>query len=372
MGILITRQRLSLGRNGSVATARFQLAANTDSIRIRIARETLARPGPIFGLGSRITPVIRVRAGTQDFLCAGRSTGGRRLSIIDEIYEYGLAYRLPWGFFGDPANAARRLGEEKTSLDVLIEIALRGDPIDTFWSVESTEADAPQVVHHSSVAWDASTDGQEESGDGVLSVSHTAGGTNRAAFAAGGHSGGGVEQDTTSITYGGNAMTERWDVANTYIRLAASTLAGDGSIATSSQAVTHTLAGGANQHGLTVSTFTGVSSGASVGTPQTQAGGGAAPSVTATSLTTDGMIVDAIAAAHNDVPTLTAGANQTGRTDEGISFMGLASSTQSSNDGGVMSWTNTGIYGEVLGAIEFKPSIVASAAPTLMLMGVGP
>lgn len=363
MTIIVARQRLQLGRNGSTSTARFSLDPTTQSIALRIKRQTT---GSLitFGDASRITTRIAVRVDAQDFVALGQCTGGVRAGRTAELDEYVIRYALPWGFFGDRSGGARRLGEGRATFDVLLEMLLQGDPIDTQWAVDSFESAAPLTLFHSSAAFDLATDASEVAGDGIVSLTHTASGTNRAAFACNANSGG-TPRSSSSVTYAAATMTELWDTIQSSMGSAGCYLAGP---ATGAQTVTGTLSGTPDDHRLAVITMTGVNQTTPVGTPQTSAGSGAASAtVTVTSVGADDLVVDSIDIAHSVDPAQAVGADQIERTTElAGTFARLSTSTQLGSLGGVMSYTFVGsTFGFVLGAVAFKaaPSGVSRPLP---------
>jgi len=297
----------------------------------------------------------------------GQCTGGIRTDeIYGEISEYVLRYGLPVGFWDAEVN--HRLGERVSTFDISADVVLDGSRIDTFFSVETLERPTPNIIRHNSAAYDASSEAHETSGDGVLSVSHTASGTNRAAFAANNNSGG-SSYASTSITYDGNSMSEQWD-NNTNGGGADSgsagyTIAGDSNVPASSVTVTGTLGGSPLDFYIVVASLNGVDSTTPVGTPQNTAdfGSSASPSVTVTGLTTDGLIVDCIATNGTvGSSTHTIGSDQTSIKSYDAGILQIDTSYQSSNDGGVMSWgVDPTAYHGHLSAIEFLPSAAAAA-----------
>lgn len=337
--LIIPEQRIQIARNGGGGmVTRVPIDPLTSDIVLRIWR------GAGFLNDARISTRLIVRAGAADYIATGSVTGGVRDS------DYMLRWHLPTGHWN--SDSVTRLGERAGTFDLLVELMLNGSAVDSRWSVETLQAAKPNwTIPHRSVVFDAATDAVETSGDGVLSLSHTAAGSGRAAFA-------GVTASnvagSTSVTYAGNSMTEQWDLT------AAScgyTIIGDASIPASSQTVTSTLdASTPNTHILSVVTLTGVDTGTPLGTAQTTSTSGTSITVTCTSLSSDGLIVDHVGSFNNPPRTHTEGANQTLRTDEAGNNRTGSTSTQSSNDGGVMSWTTSDTAFIDMGAIEFKPA----------------
>lgn len=365
MTIIVPRGRLVIARNQQLQTARFSIGADTESITLKIARPTTASP-VVWGLGSRITSSIRIRANQHDFHLTGRCTGKDiRVDPIagGEKQFYSLTYGLPYGFFGDRSGFARRLGEGKGTFDVLLELLLEGDAVDTQWSVDAAESPAPSIPFRSSVAFDAATAAQEADGDGVLSLTHTATGSDLAAFVGCGNSG----NDLGSTTYDGNAMTELWDLDQgaTNVHSAGYAKAG---IASGAVTVTNTLIGGATDHHiLHCMSMTGVDQSTPVGTAVTTGPGtSTTPSVDASDAVTGDLVCDFVYCGSGATPAATAGANQTQRLTTAESPIRGASSTQAGADGGVMSQTLTGAsLGSVLGAVAFK-QVAAGGAVSIV------
>ena len=221
------------------------------------------------------------------------------------------------------------------------------------------------------VAFDAVTSAIEVSGDGVLSLSHTASGSDRAAFA-------GSEAmepsfattTTTSVTYGGSSMTEAWDLV---FGADAAHSAGYSIVApaTTAQTVTATLSIiNPVTHVLGVISLTGVHQTTPVGTAATSTGTATSGSVTVGSVGADDLVVDALIT--NDAETV--GADQTGRWDRINGFVEGVGSTQPGTAGGVMSWSWGSSKNFALGAMAFKPAAGAASVVTprsFALLGVG-
>lgn len=379
MAILVARQRLRLNRNASIATQRITLASQTESIALRIKRPTTLDTSAVFGEGSRLALRVAIRRDAEDFQIFGATTGGVRTDRRGvDIGEYVLSYTLPWGFFGSREGLPRRLGEGSTTFDVLLELLLGGDPIDTQWIVEANEATAVAVPFHSSVAFDAASSAQEVSGDGTITFSHTAAGSNRAAFLASGGESTGVMDAAATLTYAGNASTAAFSIFQLPFNSQANTARYvlEASVPTGAQTVSASFGESCNYQGAGCISLTGVDQTTPVGTPQTtNASTGTTPSVTVTGTTSDGVLCDSMSGFVQNGVNPTAGANQTKRwslqqpSNSGF-FVG---STQLASDGGVMSWSKDSNYEYSLGAIEFKAAAggAAAAVPTLMLMGVG-
>jgi hypothetical protein len=342
---------ISLRGNRSY-TLTADILPKTSVIEVRIKRPTAAAP-----LNWDATLKVRVAVLVDGAVhyCEGQVTGGIRTRVLtgSEMPEYVLRYVPTYGFFGDRQGLPKRIGETSTvSYKIGVDITvLRGTRCDSQIQITTFEADAPAVAFHSSVAFDAATDGQELGGDGVLSISHTATGADRAAFAGITWAGNGGAS-STSCTYGGSGMTEMWDLNNsTFYYNAGYRIAAP---ATGSQAVVSTLSdGGPDEQALGVVTFTGVDQTTPVGTPQTAAAGtGTTATVTVASVGANDMVVDCLNIA--DPTGLSIGANQDLRNSEGLAGTSMRQSTQLGSAGGVMSWTWTNNTVNLLGAVNFK------------------
>jgi hypothetical protein len=210
------------------------------------------------------------------------------------------------------------------------------------------------------IAVDAATDVHENSGDGVVSLTHTSTGSNRAVFA--GVCGTDVDALTsTSCTYDGTAMTEMWDVTSGVFMNAGYRLAGQ---STGAVTVTSTIAADIPiRQGLSVVSLTGVDQTTPVGTPQSATGSTSPASLTLASVGSDDMLVDFLFL--QDAGTITIGANQTERTTEDLADSWFAkTSTQSGADGAVMSWTfSASGVSWAYGAVAFKAAVSQAQAP---------
>ena len=351
------------GVTTSVQSSTFTVPPLTAEIKLRVQRPTTLAPLVWDSSGVVEVSLVMVIDG-QEHRCAGRVSGGIKLNKLgEEIPEYVLTYKPTKILQG---GVCRRLGELATTTPSTAYVRLErisGIANTTLISAEVIEAPRPEWIPHNSVAFDAATDGNETGGDGVMSITHTAAGSDRAAFASNGN-GAGTPQASTSITYAGNAMTEMWDLGPfaTYFRTAGYRLAGAANVPTGAQTITSTLAGAADEHAMGVITMTGVDSTTPVGTAATATG--VFPDVSATvtvgSVGADDLVIDGlfIGDAGSTSPTATAGADQTGRNAEPIlTFEWLGQSSQPGTAGGVMSWAcSAGTDGWAIGAVAFKPA----------------
>lgn len=224
----------------------------TDSIELRMRRPSTAAPLE-WSAGSRVRTRIVLLADGGEFVFEGSASGGIRLNRNGEADQYVLRIR--------PTTGARRFGEGRSGYRVRVEID--GGPIESEIELSATASAAPVLNSHRSVAFDAATDISELSGDGVVSLTHTAGGSDRAAFAFTANSSGAGGENVTSVTYAGSNMTEVWD--NLYGAFYGS--AGHWILpGTGAQTVTSSLATPQDEHFLAVISMTGVHQTTSVGT----------------------------------------------------------------------------------------------------------
>src|SRR5574343_336123 len=307
----------------------------TSQIQVRLQRPTTTQPLS-WNSNSTIRVSLVFLVDGVEYRCVGQTSGGVRIGKDGaEVPEYVLTYH-PTVLFGDAAREyiqtavkdaegysndvpLTRLGQTGSTVQgyLLLE-RIRGTINTVITIAATTEAPAPKIRYKNSVAFDATSTFYETGGDGVVSGSHTSSGSDRAVFAGVAIMSFAANPTSTSVTYGGSGMTEKWDrVFATYYGQAGYTLAGQ---ATGAQTVT----------------VTGVS--------------------------TDGMVVDNVTDSSIGISSI--GANQTQRgTHAGAGgFMSGASSTQSGADGGVMSWTINASGPWDIGAIEFKP-VAASGQP---------
>lgn len=351
-----------------IETPLVSVPALTSEISIRLQRPTTAVPIS-WNASSQLRVTIRFVVDGVEYQMVGTVSGGIREKAPGiESDEYVLRYR-PTVLFeqrardyiatetpdaeGFYANVPlTRLGELGSTIKAgLILERLSGSIATTLKAAISLDAPAPTIArHHNSVAFDAATEGYESMGDGVLSVSHTASGANRAAFI-------GVSAQCSVVssqgaTYAGSSATELWDVTVAtgylnagYVRVAPST---------GSQTVTSTLDdSGPFEHGISVITMTGVNQTTPTGTYADATANNTAPSVTVAAPASDSLIVDNLVT--EGMARSAVGANQTERTSPAdINLLYHYGSTQAGADGGVMSWTLPSASNWRLVAVEFK------------------
>lgn len=372
MAVLMSRQLVTvdrLVRNGIVTSPAIAVAAQTSQIELRLRRPTTVAP-----LLWDATTILQINLSLDidgvAYRIIGQASGGVRAASPGnaagkvELDEYRLLYRLPIVISGGVVKNVAELGSVRTasfSLTLLTGMVAQTEVLLAI----TTEAPAPQWIVSSSVAFDAVTSAQELNGDGILSLTHTSTGSDRAVFGA---SGCRNIQTSTSMTYGGTSMTEMWDfshgsssIATHGYRLAAQ--------ATGAQTVTSTLSGAAEDNGLGVISMTGVDQTTPVGTAVTASGVSTTPSVTVGSVGTDDLVVDGCMTAYGDGVTQTVGADQTSRFAELLFWNGshLTGSSQLGSAGGVMSWT-TSSRAWLIGAVAFKP-VTVQGQPMIRRLG---
>lgn len=381
----LLRQSIKLSRGNAYRTSDVVIDPLTAELTLTITRPTTAAPVKWDGT-VQVRVVVTVDG--VEYYAEGQATGGIRLGLKDEeIPVYQLIYRPTYSFGIDATEFIKtaqkdaegfwvdvpmtRCTENASNVTARVELTLRGGLCETEIALDSISAPAPKVRYKNSVAFDAASGATEVAGDGVVSVSHTAAGTNRAVFVGNGSVDNSSTLATTSVTYGGTGMTEKWDVAvlgfsPNYEMNSGYTMVAP---ATGAQTVTATLntASPAFQS-LGVISMTGVDQTTPVGTANTASGdgggGAATPSVTVASVGSDDMVADNVW--YIWVSDASAGTDQTQRynTDYGGQRFSRGS-TQPGSAGGVMSWTGGTMYNWIIGAIAFKP-VSASVVPVLM------
>lgn len=371
MPTLIPRQPIRLRpeiAGGRTKTSDISVDPQTATLTVRLQRPTTAAP-----LDWPTTARIKVRlvlvVDGVEYAAVSHAVGGvRQDKRGEEATEYTLSYTPPWGFFGErtPQSRTRRIGETATQ-SVRAFCELEGNA-ETLLTLESAIAPAPDVSFHGSVAFGAASAAAESDagggGDGSVSVSHTAGGTDRAVFLAGCH---GDNSSASSATYAGTSATQMWRLTRgAPLTNIGHRLAGDANVPTGAQ--TATVSFTAVDDYLTyigVISMTGVHATTPVGTPATGGSATGNPSVTVASTTADGLVVDAMTTDYNS--TITVGTNQTQRFAPTPAFeVDLRGSSQAGSAGGVMTWTFSGgsfeyAIGWDLGAVEFKAAAGGAA-----------
>ena len=329
----------------------------------------------------QIQGVVKVRVGlyshTTEQFAEGQYSGGDPYSLaLNPSYRLGprgLAYmratepELSIGPSGNVYRFWRDVPTEwATSYDLavgaFVELELLDGVCETEIVFTSERAEAPRIFAKNSVAFDAANSAEEVSGDGILSLSHTAGGTESRAVYAGvtwqatGGTGG-------TVTFGGSGMTSINNVQafaglDSTARVAHYRLAIGGTL-TGAQTVTSTRDSAGTVHSLGVISMTGVDQTTPVGTAPTPTTGSASPAtITVASIGADDMVVDTMLALTISVTG--AGADQTSRCAQDHGGYFLRMSTQPGTAGGVMSWTLSGSDGWGSVAVAFKPAAAGS------------
>ena len=206
------------------------------------------------------------------------------------------------------------------------------------------------------IAYDTASSAQATAASSI-SVSHTASGSDRAAFIGVGSSAESPDL-TSTVTYGGSSCTEIWDfIGQTYAHNSSHYYIAP---PTSSQTVTATLAGTDDELVIGVTSMTGVHQTTPIGTPQTANATSNAPSVNVSSAT-DELVVDNLYAITAN--TLTVGAGQTERWAQtiGTAVVGKGS-TEVGSATTTMSWSMAGADIWTIGAVGFKPAGAAAAS----------
>lgn len=356
-----------------VETVPQTLAATTASITLRLRRPTTGNP-----LAWDSATVIRLSiietVDGVDYVHSSQATGGtrsRRGSPVAEVTKTitpQVSARTDGGRTefvqgGKTFLQLTRRGEmAKSAYTVRARFELLQGTAATLdlLGMEVTEAPAPTIEYHHSVAFDSAIDAQDTSTDGVITLTIDPTGTAQlAAFAGSGNSSGGGGR-LGSTTYNGVAMDEKWDeVFNTLYGHAGYVLAG---IPSTSVNVVNTLAAAPDEHAFGVMVFTGVDQTTPAGTAAFSNGSGTTMSNTVTDALTAGMVVDNLYCESS--PTM--GADQTTQNTENIGgFTFFRQSTQAASVvPATMSWTQASdTWGH--GAIALRPHITAALTGTV-------
>jgi len=375
MAELIASRSVRLtAQNPRLQSPTVPLGQLTSALTVKLQRPTTAQPLN-WSANSTIRVSLVFLVDGIEYRAVGQVSGGIRLDRNGgEIPEYSLTYN-PTVLFGDKARAyiktatpdqdgfyndvpLNRLGELGSAVQgyLLLE-RVRGTINTVITIAATTDAPAPTVRTKNSVAFDAASTVYEGNGDGVVSVSHTSGGSDRGVFAAAAIVNFNGSPAHSTITYGGSGMTEQWDltVASWY-GISGYTLLGQ---ATGAQTVTATASrSDPTDHALGVISFAGTGS---VGTAASQTGNSSTASVTVSDVSSDGMLADSFV--NESLGVSSVGADQTQRNNLDGSWATARTSTQPGTAGGVMSWNfpNPGNWG--IGAIEFKPVAAGAVIP---------
>lgn len=359
MAIFLPRRALELSSTERIfITPRVAALATLSEISIVILRPRTIPNGMTWDDSTKLAVSLRLKVDGVDYECRGGATGGVRGKGGQEG-DYRLSWVPPWGFFG--GDTSKRLGETAESFEAQLEIThVSGSPVDTEVEAWVEFASAPPETLHQSVAFDTASGANEDNGDGTLSVSHTALGTNRSAWVTGGQSDAGT---SVTASYGGTGMTQVFFRSHGLFRHAGFRPASEPT--TGAQTVEMVFSGGTvYTQTLGVVTMTGVHQTTSIGTPVTGASTSGNPTVTVGSVGSDDLVVDSVSSDYQ-AGTQTAGADQTGRVNELATtwVQRETVSTQAGSDGGVMSWAYAGsTYYWGVGwdsvGVAFKPAAV--------------
>lgn len=318
-----------------------------------------------------------------EYKCVGTVSGGiHKNQLGEDVPEYTLVYN-PAVLFGEkaleyiktaPTDAEgnyldvplTRLGETGTTVQGYLLLERISGTINTVVTVAGTvESEAPRLAkYHNSVAFDAATSGSEMAGDGVVTVSHTASGSNRAAFIAVGHTHN-TASGNASATYGGSAATELWDAAfGTLYGNAAYSFVAPATSATNVVG-TLTVTTGLDSQFVGVVTMTGVDQSTPTGTATHYLTDGAAgASRTPVGVATDDMVIDYMVG-RPDTPVIGADQTQRATFDSSWPTAHRVSTQPGSVSPATMTWTFTGgfDYQPVYhGAVAFKAVAAATAS----------
>lgn len=355
-------------------TSKVSVDPLTDRLTIRLRRPTTLAPLAWNTAATVRVSLVLVLDGVEHRATGQVSGGIRARSDGTEVPFYELRYaptvqfgQKAWDYIATTTRNAEgfyndvpltRIGETASTVEGYVELELLRGTVETELLLATTrESLAPTIRHKNPVTFDAATSATEGAGDGVLSLTHTSTGSDRAAF--GGVSWRSVTAGSTSLTYAGTGMTEQWDVQNVNRSSAGYTIAGQ---TTGAQTVTSTLVDTApGDQNLGVISMTTVDQTTPVGTAATGTGTTSPASVTVGSVGADDLVVDNFAS-NPDNGEPTAGADQTLRNTQDGAETKLRESSQVGTAGGVMSWTfSPGGAAWALGAIAFKPVGAAGA-----------
>lgn len=353
-----------------MATLRVPVDALAESLTIVLRRPTTESP-LAWDVTSQLQVTLTFASDGYPYCCLGRVSGGVRLDgKKKELSEYRLTYYLP---ILRHEGVLKRIGELGVGHVASIDIELlRGNVETEIVFVETASAPLQNEPYHNSVAFGAATSAIELGGDGVISFSHTASGSDRAAFIGMASELADNTPGTHSATYAGNAATSIWTAIGPFTSQRYSGLRVlEANVPTGSQTVTATVTEAIppGTFGAGVMTLTGVNQTTSVGTAVTASGpsGTTTPSVTVGSVGSDDLVVD-VCFAFVASGGLTAGADQTDRWAQQTSTVCFSGSTQAGTAGGVMSYTKNINNEYMIGAVAFKPSAAAPPAVVVALL----
>lgn len=341
-------------RNSVFVSPQISLKANTKSICIQLQRPTSKHPIK-WDSNTRLQIDIFVKIYFLQFGCTGLVSGGVRYDLdLKESCFYSLIYNLP---IVNIENKIKRICQHLKPSACFFKITLlSGNSAETYLhSSKIIRCPKPfNLGQHKSVTFDAASSAQEINGDGVLSLSHTSSGDDRAVF-------GGVsviEADSTSstsLTYNGVSMTEQWDFSSGLggrIINAGYTQVGQ---PTGAQSVVSTvLTASPNRHMLGVVSMSDVDPVTPVGAPATNSGNSTTASVSVGGVGAEDLVLDNLSSGWSGaIPAV----NETERYEELADLFTAAGNSQNGVDGGAMGHTRVaaGITNEWnCGGIAFK------------------
>lgn len=336
---------------GKLSTALRSVPPTTGRVILRLKR------GPQWPKSGKVRAVICCE--TPDGMLLRTSAewaGGDYTTRTGAILaECVLAYNLPAIRQG---KTVQRIATVKGGLNVWAELELLAGELATELTLEAEDGKLPNPKITNSVAFDAASSGQATSTN-TITVSHTSSGSNRAVFVGVGCSSGGPDV-TNSVTYGGTAMTEDWDVsdvpagnpilANSGHHLANQSTGAQNVVVTKNDTHDEVVAGAIS--------MTGVDQTTPIGAVPTPANGeSTTAAITVASVGEDDLVVSNLYTGWNGAAP---GADQTERWEQIISAsVGGSGDTQPGTAGGVMSATRTSAgFADIwtIGAVAFKPS----------------
>jgi len=210
--ILANKQRVVLTNMASqYRVGPVSLASLTETILVRIRRPMSFEPLP-WDATSTMRITISVNADGQTYQRTGQTTGGIINGHNAEQPFSTFRYTVPYGFFGLRTGMPQRLGERSVSYMGQVDFTWLSGNIDTEATILTSESPAPAIPFRSSVAFDTATSASDTAGDGIISLTHTAGGSDRAVFAGVGVGDNPVATITSTAAYGGTSMTQEFTV----------------------------------------------------------------------------------------------------------------------------------------------------------------
>lgn len=356
MGIIKPTEGIILRDRERFASSRILVDPLLDEVVVRVRRPTSADP-LAWGPNSTLLVNLVVFANGERHVASSSTNGGIRTRTNGiEFPYYELFYSPTTGFFGAKEGYPKRLGEQyPNDYKVWVEFVGLGDPVVTEFIMFAGASLAPRTLYHGSVAFDAATAATDVVGNAVISLTHTATGSNLAAVSVTGWILPALTH--TSTTYNAVSMTELWDATNANETGTSSSVLANP--ATGAKTVTSTMSAAPDGQSLGVFSATGVDQttpSGNVATPFLSLSASSS-SLTVTGVGSDDLVFDGITAGAG----LAVGALQTRRWDTAPDGKDFGGSTQAGSDGGVMSWTFTA-GSEVAHCASVLVSAAAAAA----------